>query len=92
MHEKGEMASFRSHIPALLFLTGIFFLNFLSRIILAPLLPAVETDLNIGQEGSFSSSHSVILEGSSAPGSSLPVSPTEGRSSPHRWPSAEPFS
>ena len=48
MHEKGEMASFRSYIPALLFLTGIFFLNFLSRIILAPLLPAVETDLHIG--------------------------------------------
>jgi NNP family nitrate/nitrite transporter-like MFS transporter len=48
MHEKGKMASFRSSIPALLFLTGIFFLNFLSRIILAPLLPAVEADLHIG--------------------------------------------
>ena len=42
------MALFRSSIPALLFLTGIFFINFLSRIILAPLLPAVETDLHIG--------------------------------------------
>jgi NNP family nitrate/nitrite transporter-like MFS transporter len=29
-------------------LTGIFFLNFLSRIILAPLLPTVEKDLGIG--------------------------------------------
>jgi NNP family nitrate/nitrite transporter-like MFS transporter len=42
------MASFRSSIPSLLFLTGIFFINFLSRIILAPLLPTVETDLHIG--------------------------------------------
>jgi MFS family permease len=32
----------------LLFLTGIFLLNFLSRIILAPMLPTVEKDLNIG--------------------------------------------
>jgi len=32
----------------LLFLTGIFLLNFLSRIILAPLMPTVEKDLNIG--------------------------------------------
>ncbi len=32
----------------LFFLTGIFLLNFLSRIALAPLLPAVEKDLNIG--------------------------------------------
>jgi len=42
------MVTFRSHIPALLFLTGIFFINFLSRIILAPLLPAIEGDLGIG--------------------------------------------
>jgi NNP family nitrate/nitrite transporter-like MFS transporter len=42
------MVPFRSYIPSLLFLTGIFFINFLSRIILAPLLPAVETDLHIG--------------------------------------------
>jgi NNP family nitrate/nitrite transporter-like MFS transporter len=46
--EEVTMFSFRSHIPSLLFLAGIFFLNFLSRIILAPLLPAVETDLHIG--------------------------------------------
>jgi MFS family permease len=42
------MTAFRSHIPALLFLAGIFFVNFLSRIILAPLLPAIEGDLHIG--------------------------------------------
>ena len=42
------MPSFRSYIPALLFMAGIFFINFLSRIILAPLLPAIEADLHIG--------------------------------------------
>ena len=43
-----EPSSFRSQMPPLLFLTGIFLLNFLSRIILAPLMPAVEKDLSIG--------------------------------------------
>jgi NNP family nitrate/nitrite transporter-like MFS transporter len=42
------MDSFRSHIPSLLFLAGIFFINFMSRISLAPLLPAIEGDLHIG--------------------------------------------
>jgi len=42
------MVSFRSYIPSLLFLAGIFFINFLARIVLAPLLPAVEGDLHIG--------------------------------------------
>jgi len=37
-------------IGPLLFLVGIFFLNFLSRIILAPLLPMIEADLKIGHE------------------------------------------
>jgi MFS transporter, NNP family, nitrate/nitrite transporter len=45
------MTTFRSHIPALLFLAGIFFLNFLARIILAPLLPTIEGDLHIGHGG-----------------------------------------
>src|SRR5512136_2942615 len=43
-----EPPSFRSQMTLLLFLTGIFLLNFLSRIILAPMLPTVEKDLNIG--------------------------------------------
>ena len=43
-----EPSSFRSLMTPLLFLAGIFLLNFLSRIILAPLMPAVEKDLNIG--------------------------------------------
>ena len=49
------MVPFRSHIPALLFLAGIFFLNFLSRIVMAPLLPTIEEDLHIshGEAGSF---------------------------------------
>ena len=39
----------------LLFLAGIFFLNFISRIILSPLMPTVEADLKIGHDeaGSF---------------------------------------
>lgn len=43
-----EVTSFRSHIGVILFLTGIFFLNFLGRIILAPLLPTIEKDLGLG--------------------------------------------
>ena len=42
------MVSFRTHVPLLLYLTGIFFLTFLARIVLTPLLPAIEGDLNIG--------------------------------------------
>jgi len=38
---------FKTHLFPILFLTAIFFLNFLSRIILAPLLPTVELDLGI---------------------------------------------
>ncbi len=39
---------FRSYVPPLLLLTAIFFLNFLARIVMAPLLPAIEGDLNLG--------------------------------------------
>ena len=39
--------SFRDNLAPLLLLTSIFFVNFLSRIILAPLMPAVEFDLGI---------------------------------------------
>jgi NNP family nitrate/nitrite transporter-like MFS transporter len=58
-------------MPPLLFLVGIFFLNFVSRIILSPLLPTIEKDLKIGHEeaGSFffviSFGYCVILLGSS---------------------------
>lgn len=43
-----EPSSFGSLMVPLLFLAGIFLLNFLSRIVLAPLMPTVEKDLNIG--------------------------------------------
>lgn len=46
---------FSAHVFPILFLASIFFLNFLSRIILAPLLPNVEQDLGIShsQAGSL---------------------------------------
>ena len=45
-----EPSPFRSHMVPLLFLVGIFFLNFISRVVLSPLLPTVEKDLKIGHE------------------------------------------
>lgn len=47
---EGEPQSFLSQLGPLLFLVGIFFLNFISRIVLSPLLPTVEKDLRIGHE------------------------------------------
>ena len=44
------MPSFGSQLPPIFFLVEIFFLNFMSRIILSPLLPIVEKDLKIGHE------------------------------------------
>jgi len=43
-------SSLRSQMGPLVFLVGIFFLNFLARIILSPLMPAVEEDLKIGHD------------------------------------------
>ena len=43
-------SSLRSQMGPLFFLVGIFFLNFLARIILSPLMPAVEKDLKIGHD------------------------------------------
>jgi len=40
--------SFRTHLPFLIYLTGIFFLSCISRLILSPLMPTIENDLNIG--------------------------------------------
>ena len=47
--------SFRSQVRPLLLLTSIFFLNFASRIVLSPLMPTVEADLEIShsQAGSL---------------------------------------
>ena len=67
----GDPSSFRSQMVPLLFLAGIFFLNFISRIVLSPLLPGVEKDLRIGHEeaGSFffiiSFGYCIMLLGSS---------------------------
>ena len=52
---KTQPSSLRSQMAPLFFLVGIFFLNFISRVVLSPLLPTVEKDLKIGHEeaGSF---------------------------------------
>jgi NNP family nitrate/nitrite transporter-like MFS transporter len=39
--------SFLNQLGPLLILTSIFFINFVSRIVLAPLIPRIETDLNL---------------------------------------------
>jgi NNP family nitrate/nitrite transporter-like MFS transporter len=41
-------APLSSQVVPLILITGIFFLNFISRIILAPLMPTIENDLGIG--------------------------------------------
>lgn len=50
-----DQIPFRAHLPFILYLTAIFYLNFLSRIVLSPLMPTVECDLRIGhgQAGSL---------------------------------------
>lgn len=50
-----RVSGFKTHLFSILFLTSIFFLNFLSRIILAPLLPTIEENLGIshGEAGSL---------------------------------------
>ena len=50
-----ETASFTSQLGPILFLATIFFLNFVGRIVFAPLLPSIETDLGLAhaEAGSF---------------------------------------
>jgi len=52
---KNNDLPFSSQVPFILFLTSIFLLNFMGRIILSPLMPAVEKDLGLGhgEAGSF---------------------------------------
>ncbi len=45
---------YRAKVGAILFLTGIFFLNFTSRVVLAPLMPAIELDLGLSHARSRS--------------------------------------
>lgn len=40
----------RSNLDSLFFLTGIFFINFLSRVVLAPLLVTIEKELHLGHK------------------------------------------
>ena len=42
---------FRTALPSLLLLTTIFFLNFLARIIMAPLLPVIRDDFSLDHSG-----------------------------------------
>ncbi len=51
----GNGASLRTQLAPILFLTAIFFLNFLARIILSPLIPTIEKDMGLGhgEVGSF---------------------------------------
>lgn len=53
--ERNNPQRFRSQLGPILFLTSIFFLNFIARIILAPLMPAIEADLGLDhtEAGSF---------------------------------------
>jgi len=55
LHQEENPDRFRTYLVPLLILTSIFFVNFISRIVPAPLLPKIETDLNIShaQSGSF---------------------------------------
>lgn len=53
--EEKYYAPFRESLPPMLLLTTIFFLNFVSRVIFAPLLPQIEHDLGLShaESGSF---------------------------------------
>jgi NNP family nitrate/nitrite transporter-like MFS transporter len=56
MDESAEKpGAFWSQLGPVVFLTALFFINFMARIILSPLLPTIEKDLEIshGQAGSF---------------------------------------
>jgi len=50
-----DSLSFGAAFPALLLMTGLFYINFMSRISLAPLLPSIERDLGFthGQSGAL---------------------------------------
>ncbi len=53
--KENESKPFRSQLGPILFLAAIFFLNFMARIVLAPLMPAIEADLGVdhAEAGSF---------------------------------------
>lgn len=47
MHMNTNTVTFRSQLGSLLFLTAIFCLNFIARILMAPLIPTIEADLGV---------------------------------------------
>jgi MFS transporter, NNP family, nitrate/nitrite transporter len=49
-----EGTGLRTRLGVVLFLTALFYLNFLARILPAPLMPVIETDLEIGHGGAGS--------------------------------------
>jgi NNP family nitrate/nitrite transporter-like MFS transporter len=53
--QRDPSQSFLPFVPPILFLVGIFFINFLSRVVFSPLMPTIERDLKIGHDeaGSF---------------------------------------
>jgi NNP family nitrate/nitrite transporter-like MFS transporter len=53
--DKSTSSSFRTNVGPLVLLTAIFFLNFITRIVFAPLMPEIEKDLGIshGTAGSL---------------------------------------
>lgn len=50
-HAQDPGADFRSQLGPILILTSIFFLNFMARIIMAPLLPVIREDLALDHSG-----------------------------------------
>ena len=52
--DEKRFQSFQATLPALLFLTLLFLVNFISRLIFAPLLPVIEDDLGISHASSGS--------------------------------------
>ena len=47
VHQAEKSDRLLSHLSPLLILTSIFFINFIARIILAPLMPKIENELNL---------------------------------------------
>jgi NNP family nitrate/nitrite transporter-like MFS transporter len=52
---RAEGLDLRLHVVPVVFLTSVFFINFVSRVILSPLMPSIEADLGLGHgaAGSF---------------------------------------
>ncbi len=75
---KHTPSSFASQLPWILFLTSLFLINFLARVLFSPLLPTIEKELEIGHAAAgslfmyLSSGYFVALLGSSFLSARLP--------------------